>query len=209
MNNSTHPLHVWIFNDASVASLLRADSPLWADFVPGVIVEIAERPTLAHALDLETPPSYPGVAGLLGTAAAPSDLVVRLPAVSIPAILTAAQPLTPATLSAALRKLANDGRIFGPRVILLDAALVPALTSALLSCTKLGIAWDLSIAPGPALPALLGTLATENLLRPETWAGLNAYFSPDHFATDEEHSAALASLNALPTARLLPSLAAS
>lgn len=207
MNQTQHPLHVFIFNDASVAGLLRADSPLWADFVPGLVVELSERPALAHSLDLETPPSYPGLAGLLGAATAPADLVVRLPSLPFPAILASSNPLTAATVAAALRKLSSDSRIHGPRVILLDAALVQAHASAIVSCAKLGIVWDLSAAPAANLSSLLGTLSGENLLRPDTWAGLHAYFSPDHHATAEEQAAAMAALSSLPSARLIPSLA--
>jgi hypothetical protein len=197
MNQSRHPLHVFIFNDASVAGLLRADSPLWADFVPGLVVELSEHPALAHSLDLETPPAYPGLAGLLGPATAPADLVVRLPSLPFPAILASSHPLTSATVTAAFRKLACDSRVHGPRVILVDAALMQAYAPALASCTKIGIAWDLSVAPAATLSALLGTLSTENLLRPDNWAGLHAYFSPDHQATDEERAAAMAALSAL------------
>ena len=45
-------LHVWIFNDASIASLLREGSPLWPDFEPGLIVEMADAPVLAHTLNV-------------------------------------------------------------------------------------------------------------------------------------------------------------
>lgn len=207
MSQSQHPLHVFIFNDASVSGLLRADSPLWADFVPGLVVELSEHPALAHSLDLETPPSYPGLAGLLGPATAPADLVVKLPALPFPAILASSHPLTAATVAAALRKLASDSRIHGPRVILVDASLVHAHASALSSCAKLGIVWDLSAAPAATISSLLATLSGENLLRPDTWAGLHAYFSPDHHATPEERAAAMAALSSLPSASLIPSLA--
>ena len=206
MNTPAQPLHVWIFNDASVSTLLRADSPLWGGVAPGLIVELSPRPALAHALDLETPPAYPGVAGLLGSATAPADLVVRIAGLPVPAILASAQPLTPATAIAALRRLAADTRISGTRLILLDASLAPELVPALASCARLGLAWDLSTPPGPSLQPLLAALAAENLLRAATWAGLLAYFSPDHQATAEEQAAATAALANLPSARLLPSL---
>jgi hypothetical protein len=198
-----HPLHIWIFNDASIAFLLRPDSPLWADFTPGVLVELADRPTLAHAFDLETPANYPGAAGLLGTTTTPADLVVRLATIPTPTILAPSQPLTPATAIAALRRLAPDTRIEGPRVVLLDAALAPAITPALAYATRLGIAWDLSTPPGRELPRLLDALSAESLVRPETWAGLIGYFSPDHAATPEEYASASAAFAALPAARVL------
>lgn len=203
MNASSQPLHVWIFNDASVASLLLADSPLWPDSIPGLLAELSPHPVLAHALDLETPPSYPGLAGLLGPSTAPADLVVRLPDLPFPAILSPSQPLSPATAIAALRRLRTESRVFGPRLLLLDASLVSDLLPALASADRIGIAWDLSTPPGPQLQGLLSSLAGENLLRPATWAGLLGYFSPDHQATDEERASAATSLASLPSARLL------
>ncbi len=204
MSQATHPLHIWIFNDASVVSLLNAGSPLWDDGIPpGLIVELSAHPTLAYALDLETPASYPGVAGLLGHSTAPGDLVVRLPNVSIPAILAPAGPLTPATAAAALRRLAADHRVIGRRIVLVEASLAPALAPVLAACGRLGVVWDLSAPPGPRLDELLAALAAENLLRDASWAGLLAYFSPDHHATADEQAAAAAALSALPSARLL------
>lgn len=208
MSSTAQPLHIWIFNDASVASLLRADSPLWPDTIPGLLVELSTRPVLAHALDLETPPAYPGLVGLLGPTTAPADLVIRLPDLPFPAILSPAQPAAAASAIAAVRRLRTESRIFGPRILLLDASLVPDILPALAAADRVGIAWDLSTPPGPQLQSLLSALAGENLLRPATWAGLLGYLSPDHQATEEERAAAATSLAALPSARLLPALAA-
>lgn len=208
MSLPTHPLHVWIFNDSSVVSLLRPGSPLWDDGVaPGLIVELSPHPTLAYALDLETPAAYPGVAGLLGGATAPADLVVRLPDVSIPAILAPAAPLSAATVTASLRRLATDARITGRRMVLVEASLAPSLAPALAACARLGVVWDLSATPGQGLEELLSALAAENLVRDDTWAGLLSYFSPDQEATAQERSAATVALASLPSARLLPALA--
>lgn len=203
MSSSAQSLHVWIFNDASVASILRPDSPLWPDSIPGLLAELAPRPVLAHALDLETPATYPGLAGLLGPSTAPADLVIRLPDLPFPAILASAQPLSAASTIAAVRRLASDSRVFGPRVLLVESSIVGDILPALASADRIGLAWDLSTPPGPQLQNLLALLAGENLLRPATWAGLLAYFSPDHQASDQERAAAAAALAPLPSARLL------
>lgn len=205
MSSSAQPLHVWIFNDASIASLLRVDSPLWAGLLPGLLVELTASPVLAHALDRVVPPLYPGLAGLLSAQLDPADFAIRLPRLPFPAIL--AQPsalgVSAAVASAALRRLRTDARIVGPRILLVDTAAVANLLPALALADRVGIAWDLSTPPGPQLPELLSALAGENLLRPATWAGLLGYLSADHQPTDEERAAAAACLSGFPSARLL------
>lgn len=194
MKNSAQPLHIWIFNDASIVSHIRASSPLWPDFTPGLLAELSTAPVLAHVLNLETPSSYPGLAGLLSPTTSPTDLSVRLPDCSFPAILSPTSPLATASAIAALRCFRNDSRIAGPRVIIIEAALVSELLPALAFADRIGIAWDISNPPGTQLKLLLDALDGENLLRPTHWAGLHAYFSPDHQATDEEQASASATI---------------
>ena len=208
MSTPTMPLHIWIFNDASVADLLAPGSPLWGKTVPSLIAEVAERPTLAHTLDLETPATYPGMAGLLGRTTKPADLVVKLPGTQLPAILAPAQMLTPAVWAAAIRRLATDTRIDGPRLLLVDAALLPSLVSVLVRAQRIGLVWDLSTPPGDDLGQLLEGLTTEGLLSSTQWAGLLGYFSADHGMHPEEARAAELSLHSLPGARMLSALSA-
>jgi hypothetical protein len=205
--NARQPLHIWIFNDASIASLLQPDPPLWPGFKPAIIAEVSDRPALAYSLDLETPAAYPGIAGLLGPSTAPADLAVRLPRLQIPAILAPAQSLNASVWLAALRRLAHDPRITGPRIVLVDAALAPSLAPVLALADRIGLAWDLSTPPGAPLQALMQVLAQDGILRPETWAGIAAYFSADHVPAADELSSAQTTLAALPGGRLLPALA--
>jgi hypothetical protein len=203
MNDSAQPLHIWIFNDASIASLLRADSPLWPDFIPGLLAELSTATVLAHSLNLEIPSPYLGLAGLLNSSTSPADLAVPLPDISFPAILSPSHALAPASAIAALRRLRSDPRILGPRVLILEAALAGELLPSLAFADRIGIAWDISSPPGTQLQMLLSALEGENLLRPSHWAGLIGYFSPDHQATDDERAAAAAMLAPLSFARML------
>lgn len=203
MNNSAQPFHVWIFNDASIVSLLRANSPLWPDFTPGILAELSTGPVLAHALNLTPPSAYPGFAALLGSNTTPSELAVRLPELSIPAILSPTKPLAPASAIAAIRRLRTDSRITGPRLLLLEAALACELLPSLASADRIGIAWEMSSPPGNELEIILAALESENLLRANTWAGLLGYFGTDHQATEEEKAAATATLAPLSFARMI------
>jgi hypothetical protein len=203
MNQSAQPLHIWIFNDASIVSLLHANSPLWPDFTPGLLAELASAPILAHVLNLETPPSYPGLAGLLGSSTSPADLTVPMPNLMFPVILSSATNLAPAAAIAAIRRFLSDSRIVGPRVLILEAALACALVPALACADKIGMVWDFSCPPGDQLQFLLNALDGENLLRPSHWAGLIGYFSPDHQATEDESAAAAAMLAPFSFARML------
>lgn len=203
MNHPTQPLHIWIFNDASVSCLLNAKSPLWPDFTPGLLAELSSSPVLAHTLNLETPAGYPGLAGLLGSSTSPADLAVRLPDLSIPAILSPAQALSPATAFAAIRRLRVDPRIQGTRLLLLEASLVADYLPGLACVDQLGILWDMSSPPGAPVQNLLSGLEREILQLPGKWAGLLGYFSPDHHASAGEIEAAAESMKALPSARMI------
>jgi hypothetical protein len=205
MINSPPPLHVWIFNDASIASLLHPESPLWPDLPPAALLEFAPFPTLARAFGLPIPPDYTGWAGLLNSHAPFDSVALRPSALPFPILCAPdlAPDITAAVAAAILRRLRAEPGLPGPRVLLVESSLVDAILPALALADRLGIAWDLSTPPGPQLSALLAALEGENLLRPATWAGLLGYLSPDHSATEAERAAAAATLAPLPSARLL------
>ena len=202
--NPTPPLHAWIFNNASIAGLLSASPPvLWKDPPPGIIVELGEAPALALAGDLETPPGFPGVAGLLGTMATPADLVVRLPDVPAPVLLApSAAPGLPA-VAAALSRLAGDTRVPGMRLLLVSMEYAPRMLHLLSGCSQVGIAYDCSVPPSAELERLVALLAEEGLPNLPSWAGMLAYFGADHQATASERATLEALLQGIPGARLL------
>ncbi len=201
MNHSAQSFHIWIFNDASIVSLFHAESPLWPDFTPGLLAELSSAPTLAHALNFQTPPTHPGLAGLLGSS--PAEVTIPLPNLSFPGILSSANALAPASAISALRRFRTDSRIQGPRVLILESALVGELLPALACADRIGIVWDLSNPPSDQLQILLTALDGENLLRPSHWAGLLGYFSPDHQVNDDERATAAATLVPHPFAQML------
>lgn len=203
MKTKNAPLDIWIFNDPSVASLLSSDSPLWPEGKPSLIAEFASAPTIALALDLETPQNYPGAPGLLGPATAVSELSVRLPDCGIPAILAPSWAPPAALWAAALRLLAQHPDLGEHRIVLVEASLFSSIAHALTCARSINWIWDLAIPPSAMLEQIQGSLNAEDLAGTSNWQRFVAYFGQGHQPNEDEIAEAKKSLAELPKSELL------
>lgn len=162
-----------LFHDApTVTSFLQTAEG--RAFGGDLLVECSSVPALGFVLNLETPPNYPGVAGLLGgvdlgTLAHPSE---NLPA---PIILAPGSRVSPAALRSALARLERPDERLAAITLLVPIGEARALGSALAVAERFAIAWDASAFPHEELIDFARWFATEQLGDEESFAGLFPY----------------------------------
>lgn len=159
-------------SDTSVTALLN--SPAGRALAGDLLIECAARPSLGFALNLETPASYPGVAGLLGgidlsTLAHPSE---KLPA---PIVLAPGAPVSVSAVRSALNLLTRPDERVGQITFLVPVGEARSLGSVLALCERFAIAWDVATFPHEELVDFARWLGAERLVDRANFAGVHAY----------------------------------
>jgi len=157
------------------------------------LVELAPRPTLAFALNQETPAHYPGLAGLLGGLPL-ADLALahaRLPAPLVPA---PGAPVALATLRAALCVLREKAAAADHLTLLVHVDDAPALGACLHLADRFGIAWDALAHPETGLLDFARWLRDEALLTAANFSGLMPYSATPLDASAARHANRLSRL---------------
>ena len=143
-------------------------------FAGDLLVECGLQPALGFVLNLETPPNYPGIAGLLGgadigTLAHPSQ---QLPA---PIILAPGATVSRPAIRAALPLLRRPDDRLAAITLLVPLSEARGLGSALAVAERFGIAWDAAAMPHEELVEFGRWLANERLINDVNFAGLIPY----------------------------------
>lgn len=160
------------FNDASVAAFLN--SAAGRPFAGELLVECALAPTLCFGLNVETPPNFPGIAGLLGgvevgTLAHGTDL---LPA---PVVFAPGAPVSATAARSALQRLERTDTRLTAISLLVPMEAARTFGASLAIADRHLIAWDATSAPSDTLVDFARWLATEQLIGAHNFAGLFAY----------------------------------
>jgi hypothetical protein len=176
------------FTDSTVPAFLHSSAG--RALAGDLLVECALHPSLSFVLNLETPPNYPGVAGLLGgadvgTLAHPTDL---LPA-SI--ILAAGATVSPVAVRTALARLIHPDDHLRAITLLVPIAEARALGAALALADRYAIAWNATAFPHEELVEFARWLAAEHLLSADNFAGLYPYATS---LVDAAHAQKIAAL---------------
>lgn len=169
----TAPRLTCLFHDsATIASFLNTDAgrPFGGD----LMVECSREPALSLVLNLETPPTYPGISGLLGgvdigSLAHPSD---HLPA---PVILGAGAPVSFSAIRSALALLRKPDERLSAVTLLVRLSDARPLGAALAWAERFAIAWDVGAFPHEELLDFGRWLAAERLLNRANFSGLFPY----------------------------------
>ncbi len=183
---SANSIHCLVYSHPTVVQRLRE-----AAFKPlagRILVELAPEPTLAHALGLETPASFPGVAGILAKKHPLGDLAVELRELPVPIVLAPGAETSPKALEDAVALLPDHGT-HGQISILVHVRDLDLIRFALASVDKLSVLWDLADLPGSSLTGLADFLAAEDLLTPGFWGGFHPYEHPDRPVPPENREA--------------------
>ncbi len=159
---------------ATVGTLLG--TPQGRPLAGDLLVECATYPFLGFSLGVETPPGYPGLAGLLGGTDLGSlaHATDRLPA---PVILAPGAPVGASALRSALARLRRPDDRVKSVTLLVPFAEARALGAALGLAERFAIAWDISELPHAELLDFARWLAEEPLFEPAAFAGVFAYAS--------------------------------
>jgi hypothetical protein len=164
-----------------------------------LLVECASGPALGYALNLATPASYPGAAGLLGgadlgTLAHPTD------ALPVPILLAPGAAVSPLAMRASLARLARPDERLTAVTLLVPVADARTLGSSLALADRFAIAWDVTAFPHEDLIDFTRWLTTEELFTSSNFAGLHAYTT---LPTSPAHARRMTDLLAPLGARLL------
>ena len=183
-------------SSSSIAALLN--SPAGRLIAGDLLIECAPSPALSFGLNLETPVTYPGIAGLLGGVEISSlaNATDRLP---VPIVLAPGASSTPAVTRAALALLPPPDEHLQHLTLLVPMSYAPALGATLAMATQFTIAWDVSEFPHEELSDFARWLGRECLLDRGIFQGVIAYASQPLDAGHKERITAL--LAPLATAR--------
>ena len=183
---SANSIHCLVYSHPTVVQRLKE-----AAFKPlagRILVEIAPEPTLGHALGLETPANFPGVAGILSKKHNLSDLSVDVRELPVPIILAPGAETSPKALEDAVALL-SDHSNHGQISLLVHVRDLDLVKGALAHVDKLTVLWDLADLPGSSLVSLAEYLASEDLLTPEFWGGFVPYEHTDRPVPPENREA--------------------
>ena len=203
-NISTNKIHLWIFNEASAGAFLTKDAPLFKGDLPELIVEVSGGPVLAHYFNLDAPADFPGIAGLLHPGNSPDDFAMKVNGCDFPVLFAAAQPLPGSVLGSALQMLQRHPEMQGQRCdVFVEFSVLDTILPWLHGFDRVGMLLGLSAAPSARWIQDIQTLCTEELIRPDTWAGLNAYFPHGYEPTSDERKLIEESLRVIPNSSIV------
>lgn len=178
------------YSDATVTAFLQSSAG--RALAGDLLVECALSQALSYVLNLETPPNYPGIAGVLGgvdvgTLAHPSDL---LPA---PIILAAGTAGSALAVRTALDHLRRPDERLKAITLLVPVADARSLGAALAIADRYAIAWNAGTYPHEELVDFARWLAAEGLLHRENFSGFHPYATEPVAAAHIEKISALLS----------------
>ncbi len=149
-------------------------SPAGRDLGGDLLVDCGLAPTFASALELDLPPGFPGIAGLLGGRTL-GELLRKSSRLPVPFLPAAAQPAAAAPVRSALQLLPQCDAGFARMTLLVPLADARALGAALAVAHRFAIAWDISEPPQAELADFARWLAEECLADRSSFAGLFPY----------------------------------
>lgn len=158
-----------------------------------LLIEFAQRPSLAFALNLETPPAFPGLAGLLGGLSL-EELSLKSDQLPVPLILAPGAPISAAVLRAALAALRELPGAPARVTLLVPVDEAPDLGAALHLADSHAIAWDAAAHPETSLVEFVRWVRAEALLTLATFQGFLPYTVRPLDAPAARHASRLARL---------------
>ena len=182
-------------SDATVPAFLK--SPAGQALAGDLLVECGLNQALSYVLNLETPPAYPGVSGLLG-GIDPSALAHASDLLPVPIILAAGTMGSGVALRTALTLLRRPDDRLKAVTLLVPIADARSLGAVLAIADRYAIAWNATAYPHEELLEFARWLATEQLLTADNFSGLYPYAVEP---VDAAHAQKLAALLAPLAAR--------
>jgi len=172
----------------SVAKLLISDAG--HAFASDLLVECSPAPALGFTLNLETPATYPGLAGLFGGADIGSlaNATDPLPA---PIILAPGAATAPGVIRAALPLLRKPDARQIHIMLLVPMSVARSFGAELSLADRFTLAWDVSEFPHEELLEFAQWLGRERLLDRANFDGVIAYATEPIDAAHSQRIAAL------------------
>lgn len=183
---SANSIHCLVYSHPTVIQRLKDAS--FRHLVGNVIVEIAPEPTLAHALGLETPSTFPGVGGILAKKHKLGDLAVEMRELPSPIVLAPGAGISSKALEDSVALLPDHGES-GQISLLVHVRDLDLVRFSLSHVDKLSVLWDLADLPGSSLGTLAEFLIAEEILSPGFWGGFHPYEHPDRPVPPENREA--------------------
>lgn len=169
-------------------SILRhLSEPPWKLAPQTRLIEMAQTPYLSYALGLETPASYPGIAGFLDPQIKWDELFIESDTLPHYPILLAPQATTVEIQLAGLIATMSNPEL-KQACLLMPLASLPELASLLAYTESIYLAWDSRVLPGPEITTL-GTSIGKYCSK-EQWQGLHVY-NVSGLATDAQEMPAI------------------
>ncbi|GAB5561964.1 MAG: hypothetical protein SynsKO_36110 [Synoicihabitans sp.] len=160
------------YSDATVARLLQ--SPGGTDLVGDLIIEVANAPTLAYTLGLETPSNHPGIVGINGSMSL-ADLAVESDSLPCPAVLAPGAAVGVSALRTALHNLADKSRDFPKITLLVPTTDAASLGASLGVANRFAVAWDATALPSKDLVDFAKWLQDEQFNDDGSFDGVYSY----------------------------------
>lgn len=165
-----------------------------AEFFCGdLYIEFARRPSLSFALNLETPPAFPGLAGILGGLSL-ADLSLKPEQLSAPFVPAPGTHVSASVLRSALAALRGLPGAPARITLLVPVDEAPELGAALHLADSHAIAWDAAAHPETDMVEFARWARAEALFTPATFRGLLPYTVQPLDAPAARHASRLARL---------------
>ncbi|MCC5840777.1 MAG: hypothetical protein JJT96_11680 [Opitutales bacterium] len=165
-----------LHNEGSILSALSQWSQQTGEALPDLLVECGEQPLLAHILNLDTPPQYPGLRGALVDPDRWPELAISHENAPAPILLAPAQGIAPAHAAMALRRLQLSPRAPARIALLLDLAKMEDWFPVLAGLDETLVIWDAAL-PFFGDATRLDAWARLLLETRERWRGIFAHNS--------------------------------
>ncbi len=147
-----------------------------------VIIELSQHPQIGLYLGLETPMSFPGIAGILNKKVSVKKLQIKNDKVAAPIVLASGNSISWNSINEAVGELTENGNKY---LLLVNIFDLDNIKPILPRISNIKFYWDIADLPPENLPEFANYLKQEQLINDQIWGGLNLYQTDGRAYSDE------------------------